>query len=191
VTIEVEDSAPTAVETPHGRLNRPLGTGAQGLVLVAAFAAGPALGWAVGLAVGDLSETGRTLLYVPLVAVFFVGYAAWLARLKVIAFRALGLPLLHALFLLLVRRRKPQSIGELLPDREQLLRMAVMAQSAGAAFRRVGWLLGIGGGFVAALLDSATGPATRFVLVSGVTIAWGYALSVLARRGWLPIPEQA
>jgi hypothetical protein len=187
---EVEETPVTGLDTPHGRLVRPQGFGLQALALVGAFAGGPALGWAVGRAPGDLSETARTFLYVPFVLVFFLGYAAWLARLKVIAFQGLGVPILWALFQLIVHRRKPRSIGDVLPTREKLLEMAVRAQAAGASFRRVGWLVGVAAGFVAALFASATGPAVRFSLVTGATVAWGYALAVLARRGWLPIPEQ-
>jgi hypothetical protein len=190
--IEVEEApGTTTVDTPHGRLRKPLGTGRQGLVLVAAFFGGPMLGWAVGQVPLDLSETARTLLYVPFVAVFFLGYAAWIARLKVIAFQALGAPLLRTLFLLIVRRRKPKSIEEVLPTREKLLEMAVRAQMAGASFRRVGWFVGVGAGFVAALFDSSMDAAARFVLVSATCVAWGYALSLLARRGWLPIMEES
>ena len=179
------------IDTPKGRLRRPLGTGRQALVLVAAFVGGPAIGWVVGRVPGDLSETARTLVYVPFVAVFFLGYAVWVARLKVIAFKGLGAPLLRALVTLIVFRRKPRSAADVLPTREKLLEMAVQAQAAGASFRRVAWLVGVTAGLVAALFESAWAGASRFVLVSATCVAWGYALSLLARRGWLPIPEQA
>lgn len=188
---DVEEAAPASVETPHGRLHRPLGHGRQGLVLVAAFFGGPALGWVVGSVPGDLSEAARTFLYVPFVAIFFLGYAAWIAHLKVIAFKGLGVPLLRALFLLVVHRRKPQSVGEVLPSRDTLLAMAVKAQAAGAAFRRVGWLVAVGAGLIAALFDSAMNGGARFALVAAACVAWGYALSLLARRGWLPIMEES
>ncbi|MCK6461871.1 MAG: hypothetical protein L6Q95_18480 [Planctomycetes bacterium] len=188
---EVEEALATSLDTPHGRLHRPRGFGLQALTLVAAFAGGPALGWAVGQAPRDLSETARTFLYVPFVLVFFLGYAAWVARLKMIVFHGLTKSLLATLFLLVVRRRKPKSIADVLPTREKLLEMAVQAQMAAASFRRVGWFVGIAAGFLAALFDSAMGGATRFALVSATCVAWGYALSMLARRGWLPIPEEA
>ena len=187
---EIEPVA-DVLDTPHGRLYKPLGTGRQALVLAAAFFGGPAVAWAVGAIPGDLSETARTLVYVPFVLVFFLGYAAWVARLKVIAFRGIGAPLLKALFLLVVFRRNPQSVQEVLPTRERLLEMAVKAQIAGASFRRVGWFLGIGAGVVAALFESAMAGTTRFALVAATCIAWGYALAFLGRRGWLPIMEES
>ena len=187
---EIEPVA-EVLDTPHGPLYRPLGTGRQALVLVAAFFGGPAIAWVVGAIPGDLSETARTLVYVPFVLVFFLGYAAWVARLKVIAFRGIGAPLLKALIALIVFRRKPRSVEEVLPTREKLLEMAVKAQIAGASFRRVGWLLGVGAGVIAALFESGMAGTTRFALVSATCIAWGYALAFLGRRGWLPIMEES
>jgi len=187
---EVEEAPPEIRDTPHGRLYRPLGTWQQALVLVAAFLGGPAVGWAVGQVPGDLSETARTFVYVPFVLVFFLGYAAWVARLKVIAFRGLGVPLLRALYQLIVHRKKPESIEDVLP-RDKLVEMAVKAQVAGASFRRVGWFVGTTAGFVAALFESSMGGSARFLLVSATCIAWGYVLAFLGRRGWLPIMEES
>lgn len=184
-----EEVVPEVRETAYGRLYKPRGWGVQALALVGAFFGGPAVGWVVGQVPGDLSETARTAIYVPFVLIFFLGYAAWVARLKVIAFRGLGLPILKALFLLAVRRRKPRSIEEVLP-RERILEMAVKAQAAGASFRRVGWFVGLGAGFVATLFDSATGASALFLLVGTTSIAWGYVLALLGRRGWLPIMEE-
>jgi hypothetical protein len=184
---ETEEAPPSAPAT--ARVAKPLGTGGQVLVLVASFLGGPAVGWVVGQVPGDLSETARTIVCVPFVLVFFLGYAAWLARVKTIAFRGLGVPILKALFVLLVHRRKPQ-VADVLPTRERLAEMVAKVQAAGAAFRRVAWLLGIAFGLAAALFDSAWGAAARFVLVSAGCIAWGYALTHFARRGWLPIPEE-
>jgi hypothetical protein len=180
-----------AIETPHGPLHAPLGTGYQVLVLVAAFFGGPALGWVVGQVPGDLSGTARTMICVPFVLVFFLGYAAWVAHLKVIAFRGLGASLLKTFFVLIVLRRKPASLADVLPSREKLLEMAVRAQRAGGAFRRVGWLVGLTAGVAAALLRSAMGALPLLLLVSVPCIAWGYILALLARRGCLPIMEES
>jgi hypothetical protein len=89
-----------------------------------------------------------------------------------------------------VRRERPRSVEDVL-SRERLAGMAARALAAGGAFRHVGCLVGIAAGLVAALFESAMAPAGRFVLVSSSCIAWSYALALLARLGWLPIPEQA
>lgn len=187
--IETEEAPRTTVETSREGLHEPVGMGRQALVLAAAFAGGPAIGWVVG-SVGGLPETARTLVCVAFVLVFFLGYAAWVARLKLIAFEGLGASLLKALVLLLFFRRKPQA-AEVLPTRGRLLEMALKAQAASGSFRRVGWLVGLCAGVVAALFESATAPAARFVLVSATCVAWGYALSLLGRRGWLPVMEES
>jgi hypothetical protein len=188
-TLPERDEA-QAIETAHGPLHKPLPFGAQALVLAAAFFGGPALGWVVGRIPGDLTETARTMVYIPFVLVFFLGYAAWVARLKVIAFQGIGASLLKTLFLLVVRRRKPRSIEDVLPSREKLLGMAVRAQQAGGAFRRVGWLVGLAAGLVATFFGSAMGALPLFLLLSVTCIAWGYVLALLARRGCLPIMEE-
>jgi hypothetical protein len=178
------------LDTPYGRLYRPLGHWRQILVLVAAFAGGLAVGWLVGAIPGDLSDTARSVLYVPYVAIFFLGYAAWIARLNAIAFDTLGRSLLMALFLLIVRRQRPKSVDEVLPSKEKILEMAVRAQKAGASFGPASWPLALLAGFAAMLFDSASGAVGLFLWVALSCLAWGYLLARLGRRGWLPFMEE-
>lgn len=178
------------VETPYGRLYRPLSDGRQILVLVAAFFGGPALAWAVGQVPGDLSETARTVVYIPFVAVFFLGYGVWVARLNAIAFEGIGRSLLKAFFTLIVLRRKPRSVQDVLPSREKLLEMLVRAQQAGGSFAPASWPVGILFGLAAMLFDSAFGAIPLFLLVAASVIAWGQLLGRLGRRGWLPFMEE-
>ncbi len=178
------------MDTPYGRLYRPLAQGWQILVLIAAFAGGPAVGWLVGQVPGDLSENARILLYIPYVVLFFMGYSLWIARLNAIAFEGIGRSLLKTLFLLIIRRRKPESIEEVFPSKEKLLEMAVKAQKAGASFGVVGWPVAAVSGLVALLFDTEMGLMARFTLVAGSCLAWGYALAFLGRRGWLPFMEE-
>jgi hypothetical protein len=178
------------LDTPHGRLYRPLGEWEQIGVLIAVFFAGPALGWVVGQIPGDLSETARTVIYVPYVAIFFLGYAAWIARLNAIAFDTIGRSLLKALFLLIVRKQAPQSAEDVLPTKEKLLEMAVRAQKAGASFGPASWPVALLAGPAAMLFDSATAAPGLFLLVALTCLAWGYFLARLGRRGWLPFMEE-
>jgi hypothetical protein len=179
------------LDTAHGRLYRPLAHGQQIGVLIAVFFGGPALGWAVGQVPGDLSETARSALYVPYVAIFFLGYAAWTARLNAIAFDAIGRSLLKALFLLIVRRQAPKSAQDVLPSREKLLEMIVRAQKAGASFGPASWPVAVLAGLAAMLIDSAASPLALLALVASSCLAWGYLLARLGRRGWLPFAEEA
>lgn len=187
---EYSDIPKQGLDTPSGRLYRPLNQGLQILVAFIAFIGGPALGGLAGKIPGDLSESAQTFLYVPLVAVFFLGYALWVARLHTIAFDGLGKSLLKSLVLLILRRERPKSLEDVLPSKEKLLEMAVRAQKAGASFAVVGWPIGIVSGLVGAFFESAMGFAALFAVFALPSIAWGYLLGFLGRRGWLPVMDE-
>lgn len=183
------DVPPGGLETPYGVLYRPLDNGWQILVLFAAFAGGPAFAWVIGQVPGDLSQSAKDVLFIPMVAIFFLGYGLWIARLNAIAFHGIGWGLLKALFNLIVFRRKPDSVADLIPSRDKLLEMMVRAQKAGASFAPVGWLVGLISGLAAMFFDSALHPAKLFLLVGGGSLIWGYLLAWLGRHNWLPFME--
>jgi hypothetical protein len=178
------------LDTPHGRLYRPLGQWEQIGVLIAVFFGGPAVGWVVARIPGDLSETARAVLCVPYVVIFFLGYAIWVARLNAIAFDTIGRSLLKALFLLIVRRRPAESAEDVLPTKDKLLEMAVRGQKAGASFGPASWPVALLAGLAAMLFDSMTAALALFLLVALSCLAWGYCLARLGRRGWLPFMEE-
>lgn len=181
---------PPVMDTPHGTLYRPLPTPGQIAVLFGAFAGNSTLAWAVGEIPGDLSENARIALHVPFFAVFFAGYALWVARLNAIAFNGIGRSLVKVLFDLIVRRRAPQSPEALIPPREKLLEMLVRAQKAGASFRLAALPIGLGSGMLAMLADTAWSAGAMFLLVCLACVGWGYALAWLGRHGWLPMMEE-
>jgi hypothetical protein len=178
------------LDTPYGLLYRPRAPWQQILVLFVAFFGGPGIAWLVAGIIGDLSETATTLLYVPYVLIFFGGYALWIARLNVIAYDGIGRSLLKALFLLIVFRRKPASVEEVLPGWDKLLEMLVRAQKAGASFAVVGWPIGLGAGVGAMVFDSARDAGTLFFVVAVSCVLWAYVLAYWGRRGWLPFAEE-
>lgn len=177
------------LDTPYGYLYRPLGNGKQILVLIAAFVGGPAFGWVIAQVPGDLSQTARDTMFIPLMAVFFVGYGLWVARLNVIAFQGIGWGLIKMVFNLVVFRRKPQSVEDVLPSRDKLLQMLVRAQKAGASFAPAGWLVGLIAGAIATLCESEMSTTGLFFLVASGCLIWGYLLAWLGRHGWLPFME--
>jgi hypothetical protein len=144
----------------------------------------------VGHLPGDLSEAARTFLYVPYLLVFFCGYSLWVMRLNALVFHGIGWNLLKVFFQWILLKRKPRSVEEVLPSKEQWLEMLVRAQKAGASFGPVGWPIGITAGLMALLFSSAMGPLSRFALVAGSCIAWGHLLGCLGRRGWLPFMQE-
>ncbi len=180
---------PEGLETPYGYLYRPLPAGWQIVVAFAAFAGGAAFAWVIGQVPGDLSQTARDIMFVPFVAIFFLEYGLWIARLNVIAFHGTGWDLLKAFLKLVVSRRKPESLADVMPSRDQLLEMMVRARKAGISFAPVGWLVGIIAGLAATLLDSALQPIKLFLLVGGGCVIWSYLLAWLGRRNWLPFMQ--
>lgn len=177
------------LDTPYGYLYRPLSNGKQILVLIAAFVGGPAFGWVIAQVPGDLSQNAQDAMFIPLMAVFFIGYGLWVARLNAIAFQGIGWGLIKMVFNLLVFRRKPQSVEEILPNHDKLLQMLVRAQKAGSSFAPAGWLVGLIAGVIATLIDSAMSATNLFLLVAGGCLIWGYLLAWLGRHGWLPFME--
>ena len=177
------------LETPYGYLYRPLTNGKQILVLIAVFFGGPGFGWVIAQVPGDLSQTAKDAMFVPMMAVFFMGYSLWITRLNFIAFQGIGWSLFKVLFNLLVFRRKPKSVEDVIPSRDKLLEMLVRAQKAGTSFAPAGWLVGLISGLIAMLCDSAMGPVKLFLLVGSGCLIWGYLLAWLGRRGWLPFME--
>lgn len=180
----------TFLETPYGRLYRPLSQGRQVLVMIACFFASVGLGWLIAAIAGDLSELAQALVTAPFMLVFFFGYSAWMARTAAIATRHFGWPLLKTFWSLILRRRTPGGVEEVFPSRETMLEMAVKAQAAGVAFRTVSYPLAAIFGLLATQVESQMGGAVIALIVAVGTVGWGVLLALLARTGWLPMAEE-
>lgn len=189
-TPSTSGATPDRRETPYGVLYRPRPWWIQAPLLLGAFAGSIGLGEAVGLTLGGLSENAQIFLYLPFVLVLVAGYSLWMARLQALAFDMLGRSLLKALFILIVRRRKPENMEELIPTVEKIEKMAVRAQQASSAFWIVAIPIGLFGGGAAMLIDAPAGILFRAFAVGAGCVVWGYILTFLARRGWLPILEE-
>ena len=172
-------------DTPHGALYEPRPFALQIVLLFVAFAGSPGIGWLSTLFLENISQSKQLLFEVPPILVFLFGYALWSARLAAIAFDMIGRAVFRALFQIIVNRRKPDRIEDILPNREKLELMAVRAQKAGRSFAIVGVLVGLLAGAVAFLLFGIAGALTA----SLTCVVWGYVLGTLGRRGYLPLPE--
>jgi len=183
----MNDEARNERDTPSGTLYKPKTLGVQILFLFAAFAGGPFAGWLMAESLGDLSHNAQGLLYGTPMAIFILGYALWSARLTVIALDVLGRGILRAFFELLVRRKRPKRLEEVLPTMEKLEEMAVRAQKAASSFLIVAIPVAAVSGFAITWVDSDRSALTRVAVVAAGCLVWGQVLSWLARRGYLPV----
>jgi MFS family permease len=176
-------------DTPYGKLYEPKRTLVQFAVFCGAFFGGPLFAMLVGGFLGGLSETAQTALYVPFVAIFFLGYGLWVSRLNLLGFNLLGRGLLKTFFMLIVLRRKPTSLEDVMPSPEKFVEAAVKAQKAGWSFLLMAIPVACVAALAAMIADAETGAAGRAVIVGGACLIWGYALGWLARHGYLPFME--
>ena len=177
------------LETPYGHLYRPLTSGKQVIVLVASFVASMSLGGWLAVIPGDLSSAAQVILHIPYILVFFVGYSVWVARLNAIAFDGIGRSLIKMLWNLIIYRKEPTTLAEVLPSREKLLEMLVKGQRAGASFRGVSWPIALAGALCAMLFESAMPSMALAAMIAASVVGLGHILGFLGRRGWLPFPE--
>lgn len=175
--------------TPYGKLYRPKGGLVQFGTFVVAFVGGPLLGTLTGTLLGGLSESAQTVLFIPFVAIFFLGYGLWVSRLNMLGFNLLGRGLLKTVFHLLVFRRAPDSLEEVMPNPEKLVQAAVKAQKAGWSFLLMAIPVALLAMVAAMIMDANTGLGGRVGLVGGGCLLWGYILGWLARRAYLPFME--
>lgn len=176
-------------DTPYGKLYEPKRTLVQFAVFAGAFFGGPLFAMLVGGFLGGLSETAQTALYVPFVAIFFLGYGLWVSRLNLLGFNLLGRGLLKTFFMLIVLRRKPASLQDVLPSPEKFVEAAVKAQKAGWSFLLMAIPVACVAALTAMIVDAETGAAGRAVIVGGACLVWGYVLGWLARHGYLPFMD--
>ena len=181
---------PAKLETEKGTLYRPQHLGIQFLILIACFAGGTQIGRIIAIILGDLSENARIFLYLPFPAILFFGYSIWIARLNALAFELLGRGILTVIFILIFRRKKPESIQEVLPSEDKFIEMVVRAQKAASSFLLASFPVAIAAGLLAMFIDSGSSVFLQATLVAGSCILWGMALKYLGQRGYLPILEE-
>ena len=177
------------LNTPFGRLYPPKSMALQIPFLIAAFAGGPVVAWLIGKLLGDVSQNAQMFLYVLYTSIFFFGYALWASRLATLAFNTFGKQILRVLFQWLVKRQRPQKVQELLPTREKLEELVVRAQRAASSFVVVAVALALLGAIAAILMQTQSSRWLQSVLVGAGCTLWGWLLTFLGRRGYLPLPE--
>lgn len=178
------------VATPHGAIHHPPAAGVQIAVTFAAFAASIGLGSLLDSAMRLESFGARFFAQAPFLVTFILGYALWMARVRALVFHTVGKGLLKALIIMLLRKRAPQRVEDVLPSREKLLEMLVRAQKAASSFALVAAPIGLLSALGMALFDATPAAGGRATVVGTLCLLWGVLLSVLGRRGLLPIGEE-
>lgn len=179
----------TPVATPHGEIHSPPAFGVQIAVTFASFAASIGLGFFLVAALRLESFGARVFAQAPFVLTFILGYALWTARVRALVFHTVGRGLLKALIIMLLKKRAPSRVEDVLPSREKLLEMLVRAQKAASSFALVAAPVGFLCALGVALFDGFPGAGGRATTVAVLCLLWGIVLSVLGRRGLLPIGE--
>ncbi len=136
------------------------------------------------------SEFASAGIFIAAVSIVGFGYSIWMGRLSAIAFNKIGKGVLWSLFSLLVQRKKPESIQDVLPSKEALEEIAVAAQKAANSFAWVGFPLAV---FFSALIGLGS-KAMLWFTASLITFLflfiYSYILAWLGRRGFLLLPEE-
>jgi len=178
------------IDTPKGYLYNPPKQSKQVLFLVGAFFTAIFLGWLVSSIPGDLSGVASGVIYFVFLLVLFLGYGLWVGLVNALLFSSVKWPLIKIIFKFLVRKEKPASINELLPEREKIIALLLRSQKYSRTFFILSWPVGILGGFTTLFMKTLTSSAFLFLIVLMCVVIYGYALSHFGRRGYLPLPEE-
>jgi hypothetical protein len=165
---------------------RPAGHAA--LVTVGMAIAGPVAGGALGRLLLADTVFAEAVAFFALPLVFGFGYKIWLARVASAAMKGLFAGLLRALWRILIKRERLDTV-DVLPTRERLAAMVREALAAASAFTRVGWAWGLANGALAGVAAADGGFVAAFVAYFVLSVAYGTALTRLARAGYIAIPE--
>ena len=184
------DIPPEGIKTPTGYLYCPPTQGKQILFVIAAFFTAIFLGSFIGGVAGFTSELASGFLCFVFLLTFFLGYGLWVSFVSALAFSSIKWPIIKVLMKLFIKKEKPQSINEFLPDREKLLDLLVRVQKHSRWFLIICWPIGLLGGFTTLFMNSSLVPSLLFMLVFISSVIYGYMLSYFGRRGYLPFPEE-
>ena len=181
---------PDGIDTPNGYLYNPPKLGKQVLFLIASFFSAILLGLFISSIPGDLSEFATGVICFVFLLVFFLGYGLWVGLVSALLFSSVKWPLIKIFSKFIVRKEKPTSLNELLPEREKLIELMVRAQKYSRTFFILSWPIGFVGGLSTLFIQTSASPVILFVLIIISSAIYGFFLSYFGRRGYLPFPEE-
>ena len=181
---------PEGIDTPKGYLYYPPKQSKQVLFLVCAFFIAIFLGWMISSIPGDLSSFASGVLYFTFLLVLFLGYGLWASFVSALAFSSIKWKIIKVLLKLFIRKEKPTSINDFLPEKEKLIDLMLRVQKYSRTFLILSWPIGIVSGFVTLFMKTSMNSAFLFMLVFITSVIYGHVLSYFGRRGYLPLPEE-
>lgn len=181
---------PEGIATPNGYFYYPPTQGIQILFLIAAFFSAIFLGWLITNIAAIKSEFASGVLYFVFILIFFLGYGLWVGLASALAFSRIKWPLIKIIAKFFLRKEKPSSINDILPEREKLIEIMVRIQKYSRTFLFAGWTFGILGGLVSLFMTSSIHSILLFCLVLISLVIYGHLLFYFGRRGYFPLPEE-
>jgi hypothetical protein len=178
------------MDTPKGYLYNPPKQGKQILFLIAAFFTAIFLGFIVSSIPGDLSNFATGVICFVFLMVFFLGYGLWVGLVSALLFSSVKWPLFKIFAKVFIRKERPASLNELLPEREKLIELMLKAQKYSRTFLILSWPIGFAGGLATMFMKTSTNSAYLFVIVMLCVVIYGFTLSYFGRRGYFPFPEE-
>ena len=178
------------IVTPNGYLYYPPAQGKQVLFLFASFFSAIFLGWLISNIAGITSNFASGVIYFVFLLIFFLGYGLWMSFASALAFNSIKWPLIKIIVKIFIRKEKPSSVNEFLPEREKLIEMMVRVQKYSRSFLIIGWPIGILGSFTTLFMNASLNTLILFLFVFVTSVLYGYLLSYFGRRGYLPLPEE-
>ena len=175
--------------TPHGLIFPPRSAARTLAAFFASGIGGVLLGYLLSELIGATTNAGRIVCLAPFPLVFGFGYALWTARLQALFMEGLGRSLVRATWRLVLSRKLPEHMSEVLPNEEQLTRLAVRAQKAASSFLVVAVPIGALFGVLVSLVTAGLARLGSPPLLAGACLAYGALLCRLGRRGYLPMGE--
>lgn len=178
------------IDTPGGYLYYPPKQWKQLLFLILSFLSAIFLGFIISSIAGNISETARGFIYFIYIFLFFLGYSWWLGLTGALIFKSIKMPFIKVLYRLLIHRKKPESVHDFLPTREQAMELMLKIQKNTKTFFFLSIPVGIAGGFISTFINASINSILLFTIIFVSTIIYGYTLFYFGRRGYLPLPEE-
>src|SRR5690554_4002664 len=136
------------IDTQGGYLYYPPKQWKQILFLILSFLSAIFLGFTISSIAGSISEIAQGFIYFIYIFLFFFGYSSWLGLAGILIFKSIKMPFIRVIYRILIHSKKPDSINDFLPTREQAMEIMLKIQKGTKTFFILSLPVGIAGGFI-------------------------------------------